>query len=112
MSLAEQTAPVKVEVALEQRFLPRCGHCGERHPLAFPASAKTDPNICPGCGKPSSEAGESTIEWSDLTAHGRDMAEIRAGTPVLVDRRARFGVSMIRAGNALKRLARRIAPDA
>jgi len=42
------------EPSLKARFLPRCPHCGSKHPLAYDPPIKSE--NCPSCGKPCAPA--------------------------------------------------------
>lgn len=49
----------RFEADLEHQFLPGCRQCGGAHPLAI--SSKLDPTVCPNCGAPAGEPGQSVL---------------------------------------------------
>lgn len=62
------------EPRLSHRFLPRCGGCGAKHPLAH--NPPLDAALCPDCGAPASPVA-SAVEIPAILA-GRSPAAIAA----------------------------------
>lgn len=57
--------PLRVVPTLTHQFLPRCGACGEKHPLAFTPPKPAE--ICPGCGGPSGAPGRVVTETAEFS---------------------------------------------
>jgi hypothetical protein len=79
----------RFEAAAQVQFLPRCAHCGHRHPRAYMPPLAID--FCPQCGTAARPPGKPI--------------EVKA---VLTDARLRLARLMFRIGAYIKNLAERI----